>query len=98
MSWAVSFDFHRRGHRADPLVLLVPHLDDDIAGIALRQPAGSNLRRRAGRRLHGSLKAVELGALVIAHKRLPVLDIEIITGHGTLLLAQPRLCLDLQLT
>jgi hypothetical protein len=85
----VVLDLHRGGYCADPLVLLVPHLDDDIAGIALHQPAGSNLRRRAGRRLHGSLKAVELGALVIAHEWLPVLDIEIITGHGTLLSLSP---------
>ena len=35
MRRAMSFDPHRRRHRADPLVLLVPHLNDDIAGIAL---------------------------------------------------------------
>jgi hypothetical protein len=76
MGWAVSLDPHRCGYRADPLVLLVPHLDDNIAGIAFRQPVGANLSRRAGRRVHGSLQAVELGALIIAHERLPVLDIE----------------------
>ena len=57
--------------------------------IAFRQPARSNLSRRAGCRLHGSLKAVELGAFVIGHEPLPVLDIEVVTGHGTLLLANP---------
>jgi hypothetical protein len=85
----MSFDLHRRGQRADPLVPLVPHLEDDIAAIPFRQLVGSNLSRRAGRRLHGSLKAVELGAVVIGHEPLPVLDIEVVTGHGTLLLANP---------
>jgi hypothetical protein len=89
MGWAVSLDPHRCCHRADPLVLLVPHLDDDIAGISSCQPTCANLSRRAGRRLHGSIQAVELSPLVIAHERLSILDIEIITGHGTLLLASP---------
>ena len=76
MGWAVSLDLHRCRHRADPLVLLIPHLDDDIAGISSRQPICANLSRREGRCLNGSIQAVELGALVIAHERLPVLDIE----------------------
>ena len=29
----MSFDLHRRGQRADPLVPLVPHHEDDIAAI-----------------------------------------------------------------
>jgi len=85
----MSFDLHRRGQRADPLVPLVPHHEDDIAAIPFRQLVGSNLSRRAGRRLHGSLKAVELGAVVVAYMRLSILDIEKVMGHGTLLLASP---------
>jgi len=89
MGRAMPLDPHCRGQRSDPLVLLVPHRDDDNAEIALRQPAGSDLSRRAGCRLHGVLQAVEFGALVIAHGRLYILDIEIVTGHRTLLLATP---------
>src|SRR6185436_14868416 len=79
MGRAMPLDPHCRGQRSDPLVLLVPHRDDDNAEIALRQPAGSDLSRRAGCRLHGVLQAVEFGALVIAHGRLYILDIEIVT-------------------
>jgi hypothetical protein len=39
--------------------------------------------------MHGSLQAVELGALIVAHGRLSILDIEIVAGHGTLLWASP---------
>jgi hypothetical protein len=81
----VALDPQRCGYRADPLVLLVPHLDDDSAGVALRQPVGSDLSRRAGRRLHGGVEIVELCAVIVAHKRLSILDIEEVTGHGTLL-------------
>ena len=43
--WVVPVDLHRRGHGADPLTALVPHLDDDIAETSPRQPARSSLRR-----------------------------------------------------
>jgi hypothetical protein len=78
----MPLDRHRSCHGDDPLVLLVSHLDDDVAGITLRQSARSNLSRRAGRNLHRDVQAVELGALVIAHELRAVMDVEIVAGHG----------------
>jgi hypothetical protein len=92
--WVMSVDLHRRGHGADPLVALVPHLYDNMAGIALCQPVCSNLSRRACCSLYRRVRAVELGALVILHELLPVQDVEIIAGHGTLL----RVCSTLPFT
>ena len=90
MRRAMPLDPHRRRHCGDPLVSLVPHLNHDITEIASCQPACADFSRRAGCRLHSRIEAVELGALVIAHERLPGLDIEIVTGHRTLRLASHR--------
>ncbi len=80
-------DLHRRRHGADPLATLVPHLDDNIAGIAPGQPALANLSRRAGCPLHGGVQAVELGALIVAHDLCAIQDVKIVAGQGSLLLA-----------
>jgi hypothetical protein len=39
----------------------------------------------ASRPLHGSIQAVELGALVIMQELLPIMDVEVVAGQGNLL-------------
>jgi hypothetical protein len=85
----VPIDLHRCGHGADSLATLVSYLDDNGAGIALRQPALANLSSRAGCPLHSGVQAVELGAIVIAQEVRTVMDIEMVAGHGILLMAGP---------
>ncbi len=83
-------NLHRRGHGADPLVLLVSHLYDNMADINLCQPVCSNLSCRACRSLYCSVEVVKLGALVIPRDLLPVRDIEVIAGHSTLIRICPQ--------
>ncbi len=64
---------------------LVPYLYDDITDIALHQSALANLSRRTCSPLHGSVHAVELGPLFIAQDPRPVMDVEIVPGHGNFL-------------
>ncbi len=78
-------DCHRRCHGTDPLILLVSHLYNNMACITPSQPVCSNLSRQACRRLHSRVEVVKLEALAIPLELLPVQDIEIIAGHGTLL-------------
>ena len=81
----MPLDLHRRSHGDDPLVLLVPHVDDDIAEIPPCQPVCANLSRRASRPSDGSVQAVELGALVITQEVRSMPDIEIVASHIHLL-------------
>jgi hypothetical protein len=78
----VPINLHRGPYGEYPLVLLVPDLDPDIAGIASRQSASSNLSRRAYPCVHSSVQAMELGAFVIAHAVRPIKDVETIEGHS----------------
>ena len=80
-------DFHRSSDGTDPLAALVPHLDDNIAGLAPCEPALANLSGRAGCRLHGGVRAVELSALIVAHDLCAIQDVKIGAGYGSLLLA-----------
>jgi hypothetical protein len=84
-AWDVPVDLHRRFDGADPLAALVPHPNDHIAGITLCKSAGSNLSRRAGGCLHGSVQAVELAALVILHALCAIVNVEVVAGYGNLL-------------
>ena len=78
-------DLHRGGHGDDPLVVLIPYLDDDIAEIPPCQPPCSNLSRRASHPSDSRVQAVELGALVIAQNVRSMPDIEIVASHIHLL-------------
>ena len=81
----MPLDLHRGGHGDDPLVVLIPDLDDDIAEITPCQPACANLSRRASHPSDGRVQAVELGALVITQEARSILDIEIVASHIRLL-------------
>ncbi len=48
-------NLHQRSYGADPLVVLVPHANDHIAGITLCKSVCSNLSRRAGENWRWSL-------------------------------------------
>ena len=85
-TWDVPVDLNRRFDDANPLATLIPNFDDNASGVALGEPAYSNLSR-AGRRLHGRVQAVELGAFVIVHALCTIMNIELVAGHGCLLLA-----------
>src|SRR3954454_8015537 len=74
----VPINPHRSCHGEDPLVMLVPHLDDDVTEVALHQPARSDLSRRVRGHLHGSVHTVQLGALSIAHEFHPRIKVEIV--------------------
>ncbi len=67
--------------------MLVPHLDDNSAGIAPPQTVCSDLGRRAGGCLHGRVEAIELGAVVITHALCAIVDVKVVAGHGDLLWA-----------
>jgi hypothetical protein len=75
---------HRSCHGENPLVMLVPHFNDDITDIALHQSARSDLSRRVPSHLHGGVYAVQRGALVIGHEIRPVIKVEIEPGHSNL--------------
>ena len=81
----MPLDLHRCGYGNDPLVVLIPYLDDDIAEITPCQPACANLSRRASHPMDGSVQAVERGALVIAQEARSRMDIEIVASHIDLL-------------
>ena len=81
----MPLDLHRGGHGDDPLVVLIPHLDDDIAEITPCEPACANLSRRASHPSDGRVQAVELGALVITQEVRSMPDIEIVASHIHLL-------------
>src|SRR4051812_46440837 len=85
--WIAAVDPHRRGDRAYLVVVLIPHLDDHVAGVAPGKPVRADLGRRECRSAHGGVHAVELGALVIAHALRSIDDIEIVAGHCGLLSA-----------
>jgi len=78
-------DLHRGGHGDDPLVVLIPYLDDDIAEIPPCQPPCANLSRRASHPSDGRVQAVELGPLVITQEVRSMPDIEIVASHIHLL-------------
>ena len=78
-------DLHRGGHGDDPLVVLIPYLDDDIAEIPPCEPVCANLSGRASHPSDGSVQAVELGALVITQEVGSMPDIEIVASHIRLL-------------
>ncbi|EIM30787.1 hypothetical protein U0023_30715 (plasmid) [Microvirga lotononidis] len=69
--WFAAINPHRRGDRADLIVVLIPHLNDDIAEIALRQMIRPDLGGRACRPQHGGVHAAELGALVVTQEVMP---------------------------
>ena len=77
----MPLDLHRGGHGDDPLVVLIPDLDDDIAEITPCQPVCANLSRRASRPSDRSVQAVELGTLVITQEVRSMPDIEIVASH-----------------
>ena len=77
----MPLDLHRGGHGDDPLVVLIPYFDDDIAEIPPCQPACANLSRRASHPSDGRVQAVELGALVITQEIRSMLNIEIVASH-----------------
>ena len=81
----MPLDLHRGGHGDDPLVVLIPDLDDDIAEITPCEPACANLSRRASHPSDGRVQAVELGALVITQEVRSMPDIEIVASHIHLL-------------
>jgi hypothetical protein len=78
--WGMPLDLHRGGDGAEPLVPLVPHLDDDVARLALCEIVAANLTRREDSSLYGSVQAGELAALVITGK-LDIMDVEIVSDH-----------------
>ena len=81
----MPLDLHRGGHGDDPLVVLIPYLDDDIAEIPPCEPVCANLSGRASHPSDGSVQAVELGALVITQEVGSMPDIEIVASHTHLL-------------
>ena len=81
----MPLDLHRGGDGDDPLVVLIPHLDDDIAEIPPCQPACADLSCRASHSSDGRVQAVELGALFITQEARSSMDIEIVASHIHLL-------------
>jgi hypothetical protein len=59
------------GHGQHPLVMPIPDLDRDFAGVGLRQAVSSDLGRSGCGLTFGSLKAVELQALFIRRETGP---------------------------
>jgi hypothetical protein len=56
----MPLNLHRSGDGADPLVLSVPHFNDDVVGLALCELVATNLTGREDSSLHGSVQAAEL--------------------------------------
>jgi len=73
----VPVDLHRRFDGADLLAALVPHPKDHIADVTFYKMARSDLSRRADNCLHGSVHAVEIGALIISHALCATVKVEV---------------------
>jgi hypothetical protein len=56
--------------------MLVPHLERDLAGVAVRQPVPPDLSRRAGGLMLGSIQAIELQTLFIGSEVRSLPDME----------------------
>ncbi len=82
----MPIDLHGCRYGGEPLVPLIPDLDDDVTEIALRQPAGSNLGRRAGRSLRPGFLAGELRTFVIPYEVGPFPDVKMLERRGNPLL------------
>lgn len=81
----MPLNLHGRGHGHNPLVVLIPHLDDNITEIPLCQPVSADLSRRARRPSDGSVQAVELCPYVVTQEIRSMLDIEVVASHVHLL-------------
>src|SRR5215213_10597533 len=74
-------DLNGDRHGQHPPALLVPELNRDRAGTALRQPISADLRGGLDRLVFGDLKAVALKTYLVEGEFLPLPQIKVKAGH-----------------